>query len=266
VDEDRGPGIPGGPPPPPDGAPAPAPPPPPPDATPAPGATQPGWGATGSTPTGWGTPTDAPETWGAVSPEAQVGWDRPPAGSNGCLKACLIVGAVVAVLLVIAVVGLVVAGGRLVEEIQRNPDAVFGGECPFVGPFEVSDALGTDAQVYELDGLIGGTVDAILDKRLLGDAPDCYIVAEDGTTGRIAVLDGGGEEAFDAAAAEADSIRARDAEIGDEAFCTTTDGNGSAGVLVRFGERVVYVSMLDQSRDAERACAAATAVAATLAP
>ena len=189
---------------------------------PHPGPTQPGWGATGPTPSGWGTPTDAPQTWGAASPEAQVGWDRPPSGSNGCLKACLIVGAIVVVLVVIAAIGLVIAGGRLVDEIQKNPDAVFGGECPFVGPSEVSDALGTDAQVFEVDGFVGGTMGAILDKRLLADAPDCYIVSDDGTTGRIAVLDGGGEEAFAAAAAEGDRIRAEDADIGDEAFCTTT--------------------------------------------
>ena len=265
MDEDRGSGMPGGPPLPPEGAPIPVPPPPP-DAQPAPGTAQPGWGAAGPAPTGWGTPTDAPQTWGAASPDAQVGWDRPPAGSNGCLKGCLIVGAVVAVLLVVAVVGLIVAGGRLVDQIQQNPDAVFGGQCPFVSPLEVSDALGTDAQVYELDGFAGGMMGAILDKRLLGDAPDCYIVAQDGTTGRIAVLDGGGQTAFDAAAAEGEHFRARDAEIGDEAFCTTIDGNGFGGVLVRFGERVVYVSMLDQSRDEEQACTVATAVAATLAP
>ena len=265
MDEQRGSGTPGGPPPPPDGAPVPAPPPPP-DAPPASGAAQPGWGATGSTPSAWGPPTDAPQTWGAASPEAQVGWERPPSGSNGCLKACLIVGGIVVVLVVIAAIGLVIAGGRLVDEIQKNPDAMFGGECPFVGPSEVSDALGTDAQVFEVDGFVGGTMGAILDRRLLADAPDCYIVSDDGTTGRIAVLDGGGEEAFAAAAAAGDRIRAQDTDIGDEAFCTTTDGNGSAGVLVRFGERVVYVSVLDQSRDQARACEVASAVAATLAP
>ena len=252
----------------------PAPPPPPPDAPPAPGATppppgaaQPGWGAAGPTQPGWGAPpSDAPQAWGAASPDAQVGWGRPQSGSNGCLKGCLIVGGVLAVLAVIAVVGLFIAGGRLVEQIEQDPDSVFGGECPFVSPFAVSEALGQDAQVFALAGLADGTMGAILDKRLLRDAPDCWVVGEDGTTGRIAVLDGGGEAAFDAAAAEARDFRAQDAPIGDEAFCTTTDGAGFGGVLVRFGERVVYVSMLDQSLDQEEACLVATAVAETLAP
>jgi hypothetical protein len=269
VDEDRGSGLPGGPPPPPGAvsgsAPVPAPPPPP-DAQPAPGAAQPGWGAGTQGQPGWGTPADAPETWGAVSPEAQVDWGRPPSGSNGCLKGCLIVGGILAVLAVVAVVGLFIAGGRLIQQIEEDPDSVFGGECPFVSAFEVSDALGTDIQVFELAGLAETTMGAILDKRLLRDAPDCYILAEDGTTGRIAVLDGGGQAAFAAAAAEGQHIRAQDADVGDEAFCTTVDGSGFGGVLVRFGERVVYVSVLDQSLDQERACELASIVAGTLAP
>jgi hypothetical protein len=270
VDEDRGSGAPGEPPPPPrsvpDAAPVPTPPPPPQDRQAAPGTARPGWGGAGPTSSGWGTPAGEPGAWGAASPDAQVDWGRPQPGSNGCLRGCLIVGGILAVLAVIAVVGLVVAGGRLVQQIEENPDAVFGGECPYVSPFDVSDALGTEVQVFELDGLAEGTMGAILDKRLLRDAPDCWLIGQDGTTGRIAVLDGGGEAAFDAAAAAAQHFRAQDAEIGDEAFCTTTDNAGFAGVLVRFGNRVVYVSMLDQSLDEGQACEAATAVAATLRP
>ncbi|HEY3336819.1 MAG TPA: hypothetical protein VGK16_16440, partial [Candidatus Limnocylindrales bacterium] len=165
-------------------------------------------------------------------------WGRPQPGSNGCLKGCLIVGGIFAILAVIAVVGLVIAGGRLVQQIEDNPDAVFGGECPFVTPLEVGDAIGRDAQVFSLDGLADGTMGAILDKRLLRDAPDCYILARDGTTGRIAVLDGGGKTAFDAAAADAQRFTGPAVELGDEAFCTTLDATGFGGVLVRFGDRV----------------------------
>jgi hypothetical protein len=270
VDEDRGSAAPGGPPPPPEavppGGPAPAPPPPP-GAHPAPPASRPGWGDPGPAPSAWSAPTGEPGAWGAASPDAQVNWGRPqPGSSNGCLKGCLIVGGVLAVLAVIAVVGLVIAGGRLMQQIQEDPDSVFGGECPYVSPFDVGEAIGTDVQVYELAGLADGTMGNLLDKRLLRDAPDCWIIGEDGTTGRIAVLDGGGEAAFDAAAAEAQHFRGADAEIGDEAFCTTTDTQGFGGVLVRFGDRVAYVSMLDQSLDEERACAIATSVAETLAP
>ncbi len=264
MDQQQEPGAPGAPPPPPVATPAP--PPPPPDAPTPPGTTGPGWGATGQPPTGWGQPGGAAQPWGAVSPDAQVSWDRPSSGSNGCLKGCLIVGGILAVLAVVAVVGLVIAGGRLAQQLQDNPDAVLGGACPFVTSGEVSDALATDAQVYELTGLVDGTMGAILDKRLLRDAPDCYIVGEEGTAGRIAVLDGGGQAAYDAALADAQHFTGRPVTLGDDAVCTTLDNNGFAGVLVRFGDRVAYVSLLDQSLDEDLACTLASSVAERLAP
>ena len=49
----------------------------------------------------------------------------------------------------------------------------------------------------------------------------------------------------------------RDVELGDEAFCTTINQQGSGGVLVRFGQRVVYVSMVSQTFDEQAACAKA---------
>jgi hypothetical protein len=264
VDEHQEPVAAGAPPPPP--APAPSPPPPPPDAPSPPGPAEPGWGTPGQPPTGWGQPAGGAQPWGAASPDAQVSWDRPSSGSNGCLKGCLIVGGILAVLAVVAIVGLVIAGGRLVQQIEENPDSVLGGACPYVSSADVSDALAMDAQVFELTGLADGTMGAILDKRLLRDAPDCYIISEGGTAGRIAVLDGGGQAAYDTALAEAQQFTGRDVPLGDQAVCTTLDNNGFAGVLVRFGDRVAYVSVLDQSLDEDLACTLASAVAETLAP
>ena len=191
VDEDRGFGQAGAPPPPPGPAGDPA-------GGAAPSAAR--RAAASSAPSGWGAgarcadrtqgwvpPGEVPAAWGAASPSAQVGWDRPPSGSNGCLKACLIVGGILVVVVIIGAIALSIFVGRIVEQVQENPDAVFGGECQLVSSFEVSDALGADVEVLALEGFADGTMGAILDKRLLPDATDCWILG-DGTAGRIAVV------------------------------------------------------------------------------
>jgi hypothetical protein len=120
--------------------------------------------------------------------------------------------------------------------------------------------------VLALEGFADGTMGAILDKRLLPDATDCWILG-DGTTGRIAVIDADAETVFRNSRAEAEaSFLERDVELGDEAFCTTIDQQGSGGVLVRFGQRVVYVSLVAQSFDDTSVCDTAQVIARTLEP
>jgi hypothetical protein len=271
VDEDRGFGSAGAPPPPPapTGTPAGGEPPPPPPASP-PATIAPGWGTERGTPAGpqgWVSPTEVPAAWGAVSPTAQVGWDRPPSGNNGCLRACLIVGGILVVLLIVGGIALSFFVSQLVEQVQENPDAFLGGECELVSSAEVSDALGREVEVLSLDGFIDGTMGSILDKRLLPDATDCYFVSPGGTTGRIAAVDTDAETVFRTSRAEAEaSFLDRDVELGDEAFCTTIGQQGSGGVLVRFDQRVVYVSIVAQGLDDEDVCDTAQAVARTLEP
>jgi hypothetical protein len=213
-------------------------------------------------------PEDVPAEWGAASPSAQVGWDRPPSGNNGCLRACLIVGGLLVVLVIVGVVAASVFVGQLVEQVQEDPDAVFGGECQLVSSVEVSDALGQDVEVRALEGLMDQTMGALLDKRLLPDATDCWVTGRDGTAGRIAVVDADARTVFanSRAEAEASFLLTDIRDIGDEAFCTTTDQQGSAGILVRFDERVAYVSMLEPSLDAASACNTAKVIARTLEP
>jgi hypothetical protein len=271
VDKDRGFGSAGAPPPPPapPGTPAGGEPPPPPPGTP-PATPAPGWGVEpGGTvgPQGWVSPTEVPAAWGAASPSAQVGWDRPPAGNNGCLRACLIVGGILVVLLIVGGIALSFFVSQLVEQVQENPDAFLGGDCELVSSAEVSDALRRDVEVLALDGFIDGTMGAFLDKRLLPDATDCYFVSEGGATGRIAAVDTDAETVFRNGRAEAEaSFLDRDVELGDEAFCTTIGQQGSGGVLVRFDERVVYVSIVAQGLDDEDVCDTAQAIAKTLEP
>ena len=272
MDEDRGFGPAGGqpPPPPPAGTPAGGEPPPPPPASP-PATQAPGWGAqpgTPGAPQGWVSPTEVPAAWGAASPSAQVGWDRPPAGNNGCLRACLIVGGILVVLVIVGGIALSIFVSQLVEQVQENPDAILGGECELVTSAEVSDALGEDVEVLALEGFVDGTMGAILDKRLLPDATDCYVVSPGGTTGRIAAVDSDAETVFRNSRADAEaSFLYGDVDgIGDEAFCTTIDQQGSGGVMVRFDERVVYVSLVAESFDDTSVCETAQAIARTLEP
>ncbi|HET7827979.1 MAG TPA: hypothetical protein VFL03_00350 [Candidatus Limnocylindrales bacterium] len=209
-----------------------------------------------------------PAEWGAASPSAQVGWDRPPAGNNGCLRACLIVGGIIAVLVVIGGIAASIFVGQLVQQIQDDPEAVFGGECQLVSSFEVSQALGEDVQLQELAGVMDTTLGGLLDKRLLPDATDCWMFGEDGTSGRIAVVDQDAQAVFANGRADADGrfLLADVGDVGDEAFCTSLDQQGSGGVLVRFGQRVVYVSLLGTTGDADDTCERAKAVARTLEP
>ena len=269
MDEDRGIGTPGAPPPPPPGQGGVSVPPPQPPAAPAP-APAPGWGAPAGAPgpQGWVSPDEVPPEWGAASPSAQVGWDRPPPGNNGCLRACLVVGAILAVVVVVGGIIASVLIGQFVEQVQQDPEAVFGGECQLVSSFEVSDALREDVQVQELSGFMDTTMGALLDKRLLPDATDCWILGENGTSGRIAVVDRDAQTVFanSHADAEASFLLTDIGDIGDEAFCTTVDQQGSGGILVRFDQRLVYVSLLATTGDAEDTCDRAKTVARTLEP
>jgi hypothetical protein len=213
----------------------------------------------------------APPAWGPTSPTAQAAWDAPrPDAGNGCLKACLIVGGILLVLAIIAIAGLAVLGGRIAEQIREDPEAFFGGPCPYVSDFELSEAVGENVTAMTLEGFADGTMGALLDKRLLADAPDCWVVSEDGFAARIAVADGGGAAAFDDAAGTAadDGFRGEDVTgLGDQAICTTLSAMGSSGALVRFGERVVYVSIVQENPLAnDTACSVAADIARTLQP
>ena len=93
-----------------------------------------------------------------------AGIARRRATTAAC-EACLIVGGILVVLLIVGGIAASVFIGQLVEQVQENPDAVFGGECQLVSSVEVGDALGEDVEVLALEGFADGTMGAILDKR-----------------------------------------------------------------------------------------------------
>jgi hypothetical protein len=177
-----------------------------------------------------------------------VGWQPAPAkSSNGCLKACLIVGIILVVLAVIFFIALTILGMRFASDMGINADGSMQ-ECSFVSNAELAEALGGEPVGMPLGGFVDATIGQLLDKRLLAEAEDCWLVDESsssgGYTGRLAFQEGG---SFDAerATAEAGAFFATDIPgYGDQAFCTGIADTGSTGALVRQGGRLAYVSLI----------------------
>jgi len=221
------------------------------------------WGAPPTQqPTAWG-PAAAPGApqqpgWGPGAPGGVPptgGWSPAPATSsgNGCLKGCIIVAIVLVVIAVIGVGALFVFSRQLVSDLGVNPDTGETQECQLVSDDEL-DAIfgGRDAQALPMGGIFDATIGQLLDKRVLKDANDCWIVASGTSTavsGRIAAQDGidasGGFQAAKSAAQAGDYFGGDIPGYGDEAFCTGVSQAGSFGILVRSGGRLVYVSLLD---------------------
>lgn len=259
------------------GAPAPAGPPTQPAAPP-----QPGWGQqpaappqappTAPAPQAWAAPPAAGPAWGAgAAPQGpapqqawgpggqQPGWQGgpPPAkgGGNGCLKACLIVGAILVVLAIVAIVALYAAGSSFVGGLGVDS----GGnlkDCPIVSSAKLQTVLGPDTQASPLSGLANSTVGLTLDKRVLPDAENCWVgsgTSEDttqtsGAFGRIAKYSGGdASSVFDKERSQAASGSYLAVDVpnaGDQAFCTGWSEYPATGALVRRGNDLVYVSFL----------------------
>jgi hypothetical protein len=155
------------------------------------------------------------------------------------------------ILIVIGIIGVVALGAfanRFVEDMGFNPDGTFD-TCEFISPDEVAAILGDDAVAMPMGGLVDGTIGQLLDKRILGDAPDCWIVSDEASsvTGRLARQDGNASATFAAARQQAEEAGyyAGDTSAGDEAFCTGMSEVGSFGALVRRGDSVVYVGLID---------------------
>ncbi len=221
---------------------------------------QPGWGA---------PPPQAPQQqpgWGAPPPQA--GWNpAPPAKSsgNGCLKGCLIIGGILLVLAIIVVVGISILGARIAGDMGIGANGQLK-ECSYVSNSDLETVLGKDATALPISGIADATIGLALDKRVLKDAGNCLIGSgsnsgtstDSGAFGRIAKYSGGDSSSkFDAEKKAADTggyLGDSVSGLGDQAFCTApSTGSGAAeiypgvGVLVRKGNDLVYVSMLDAS-------------------
>lgn len=186
----------------------------------------------------------------------QHGAPPPAPRRRGPGRALVVVGIVVVVLVVLGAV----AVNRLVTGIGESVGGLAGGTgCDAVSTEAVDGALGGSYDVVQL-GALGAVAAPVLDSRVLADAPSCWAV-ESGDGGRLArIARYSGPDAADRFAAERAAAMGttedrgggitvsgaayfnKDVPAGDEAFCTTGDFTASAGVLVRTGDLLVYVS------------------------
>jgi hypothetical protein len=200
-----------------------------------------------------------------VSPYSPAGpaTTPPPAQTSSAAKGCLIAAAVVFGLLGLGVVGVGVFLAAFGDDVVES--AVGGGPCPFLSDDEASDALGSGTEAIETRGL--SNVLTVIDARVLATEPSCALLggesedgAGDGGLGRVARYEGGEaderyaqelekakgitEDRGNGVSVTSDEYLNRELEdFGDEAFCTTSSGVG-AGVLVRDGDTLVYVSVV----------------------
>lgn len=205
----------------------------------------------------YGGPPDAGPRYGA--PQYGAGqYGAPPSAPprRGPGRALIVVAVVV--------VALVVLGGtalnRLVTGIGEGLGGPAGGTgCDAVSTDAVNGALGGSYEVIQLGGLTGIAA-PVLDSRVLAEASTCWAV-ESGDGGRLArIARHSGSDAAERFATERTAAMGttedrgggvsvstsayfnKDVEVGNEAFCTTGDFAASAGVLVRTGDLLVYVS------------------------
>ncbi len=151
------------------------------------------------------------------------------------------------VLVIVGAIALMVFAQQFTEDMGINPDGTVT-ECALISSSELSNALDGTAEALPLGGIVDATVGRLLDKRVLPDADDCWIAAESSATGRIARQVGGDASGAYRTAldnAKSGGYYAGDLSEGDEAFCTAVSEVGSVGVLVRRGDTLVYVSLID---------------------
>ena len=215
----------------------------------------PDWSAPSSPP-----PAQAPTGWGggAAPPPPE------PSGISGCMKLLI----VVLVLAVVAVIVFVALAGALFSNVASNLGAAGGADdnCVFLSDEDARTVFGGNADAIELAGLYDASIGLIIDKRALANAPDCWVTeGAKAYIAQIAVYQGGdaasvfateradqptSEDQGDGVTIENPGYLGADVSgLGDEAFCTDISPAIMAGVLVRQGDRVVYVSVGSANED-----------------
>ena len=185
-----------------------------------------------------------------------------PGGIPGCLKVAIIL----VVILAIALVAFVALAGTLISYFVGDLGGPDGGggiddQCEILSDADARTLFGGSADAIDLSGLSDATIGFILDKRVLATAPDCWVTDGDNAyIARIARYEGGDAAsvfALERQAAEptsedqgggitvtTDGYNGGDVTgLGDEAFCTGISQGIMAGVLVRQGDRLIYVSV-----------------------
>jgi hypothetical protein len=219
---------------------------------------------------GWGqAPAPQPgAAWGAAPQQQPGGWapgpgvpGGPPASwapeparsGNGCLKACLIVGGILVALFIVLGIAMAAFGIKFAQDMGFNTDGT-RKSCDLITDDQLAQVMGGAPTAMPLGGLVDATMGQVLDKRVLADAPDCWLVegSGSGVTGRLAMEDStnaAGSFAREKEGAQSGGYLAYETTgsdgPGDESFCTGVSEALSVGVLVRSGNRLAYVSLMD---------------------
>jgi hypothetical protein len=241
-----------------------------PPATPDAPAT-PGWGQPPAQPAAPSPAPATPSPAGAPPPTA-TGWGSgkapPPAettGASGCMKLgiILLIAVVVALIAFAFIIGQLFSnfGTNLGVSVAPGAGSANGGDCSFLSDADARTIFGGNADAIDLSGLYDASIGLIIDKRVLSNAPDCWVTEGDRAyIARIALYQGGDASSLfqaEKTAAEPTSddqgggvsienpgyLASEVKGLGDEAFCTDISGAIMAGVLVRQGDRLVYVSV-----------------------
>jgi hypothetical protein len=151
------------------------------------------------------------------------------------------------VLLIILFIAVTVLGMKFAQDLGIGPDGNVA-QCSLISNSDLASVLGGDATAMPLGGIADATIGQLLDKRIIPTAEDCWIVGSNAGTGRIARQTGGDASGTFRSAkdtAKSGNYYAGDVSgVGDEAFCTGMSEAASFGVLVRSGDRLVYVSLI----------------------
>jgi hypothetical protein len=154
------------------------------------------------------------------------------------------------VLGIVGVIGMSFLGLQIASDLGVSPDGSVKA-CELITNDQLSSVVGSPTQALPMGGFVDSTVGQLLDRRILADAPDCWIVGTDESsiTGRLARQDGGDLSGdFEAARQQAQAGGYFAADLtgyGDEAFCTGMSEAGSFGALVLAGGDLAYVGLID---------------------
>lgn len=194
------------------------------------------------------------------------GSPAPPPVKPGGIPGCLKVAIILVVILAIALVAFVALAGTLISYFVGDLGGPDGGaglddDCAILSDADARTLFGGSADAIDLSGLSDATIGFIIDKRVLATAPDCWVTDGDKAyIARVARYEGGDAASVFALERQAAEPTSEDqgggitvategynagevSGLGDEAFCTGISPRIMAGVLVRHGDRVVYVSV-----------------------
>jgi hypothetical protein len=177
------------------------------------------------------------------------------------MSGCAIAALVIVGILVIGGAGVVALGVFAVHKVAKTAEKnLVAHDCPVLSNDKARSLFGSQAEAPTIP--LGGLIAPVFDNRVLADSGSCWVTNGDNQSTIILYHREGGDaharyqQEHDAAqptsqdkgnglTVENSGYFDKDvADLGDEAFCTASSLSGATGVLVRKGDRLLYVSIL----------------------